>query len=67
MTHLMSGLMSWMKSGMTDSHRNQLLTWAKTEYGADWKYAYEYMLNNNGRSPTLSDLNGPRYFRKEVA
>ena len=67
MTHLVSGLMSWMKRGMTDSHRNQLLTWAKTEYGKDWKYAYEFMLKNNGRSPTLSDLNGPAYIRKEAA
>jgi len=64
MTHLISGLMSWMKSG---NSRNDLLTWAKTEYGKDWRFAYEFMLNNNGRGPNLSELNGPRYFRKEVA
>ena len=67
MTHLVSGLMSWMKRGMTDSHRNQLLTWAKTEYGKDWKYAYEFMLKHNGRAPSLTDLHGPRYFGKEAA
>lgn len=68
MTHLMlSGLMSWMKRGMTDSHRNQLLTWAKTEYGNDWKYAYDFMLKHNGRAPTSTELHGPRIYRKEVA
>jgi hypothetical protein len=65
MTHLISGLMSWMKNGSTN--RNDLLTWAKTEYGKDWRFAYEFMLKNNGRGPNLSELNGPRYFRKEVA
>ena len=64
MTHLISGLMSWMKSG---NSRNDLLTWAKTEYGKDWRFAYEFMLKHNGRSPNLSELNGPRYLRKEVA
>jgi hypothetical protein len=65
MAHLLSGLMSWMNSGSTG--RNDLLTWAKTEYGPDWKFAYEFMLKHNGRSPNLSELNGPRYLRKEVA
>jgi len=64
MTHLISGLMSWMKSG---NSRNDLLTWAKTEYGNDWRFAYEFMLKNHGRAPNLTELNGPRYFRKEVA
>jgi len=67
MTHLLSGLMSWMKSGLSDSHRNQLLTWAKTEYGKDWEYAYNFMLKNHGRAPSLTEINGPRVFRKEVA
>jgi len=66
MTHLISGLMSWMKSGTTS--RNDLLTWAKTEYGNDWRFAYEFMLKHNGRGPNLTELNGPRYFgTKEVA
>ena len=30
-----------------------MLIWAKTEYGKDWQYAYQYMINNNGKSPTL--------------
>jgi hypothetical protein len=61
MTHFnISGLMSWMKRGMTDSHRNQLLTWAKTEYGNDWEYAYQFMLKNEGQAPTHAQLHGPR-------
>ena len=67
MTHLISGLMSWMKRGMSDRHRNDLLTWAQTEYKKDWRYAYQFMLDNHGRAPSLTELNGPRYFKKEVA
>ena len=66
MTHLISGLMSWMKHGMTDRHRNDLLTWAQTEYKQDWKYAYYFMLTHDGRAPTHRELNGPTV-RKEVA
>ena len=29
----------------------ELLTYAKTEYGKDWQYAYQYMLTHNGRGP----------------
>ena len=65
MTHLIRGLMSWMKRGT--SSRDELLTWAKTEYGNDWRYAYEFMLNHNGRAPSLREINGPNLFRKEVA
>ena len=63
---LLSGLMSWMRSGKVTS-RNDLLTWAKTEYGNDWRYAYEFMLANNGRAPNNHELNGPRIYGKEVA
>ena len=67
MTHLISGLMSWMKSGMTQRHRNDLLTWAQTEYKKDWQYAYRFMLDHNGRAPNHRELHGPSYVRKEVA
>ena len=69
MTHFMSGLMSWMKRGpvLTDSYRNQLRTWAQNEYKKDWQFAYQYMINNHGRPPSLRELNGPTYVRKEVA
>lgn len=29
----------------------ELLTYAKTEYTKDWQYAYQYMLDNNGKGP----------------
>ena len=65
MAHFMSGLMSWMKSGNV-KHRDDLLTWAKTEYKKDWQFAYQYMLDNKGRSPSWYDINAPK-LRKEVA
>jgi len=64
MTHLISGLMSWVKSGSTSSYRGELLTWAKTEYGNDWQYAYDYMLNHNGAAPTSQQIHGPRIILK---
>ncbi len=29
----------------------EMLTYAKTEYGNDWRYAYHYMLTHNGQGP----------------
>jgi hypothetical protein len=34
-----------------------MLTWAKTEYGNDWEYAYRYMLNHKGQAPTYGVIN----------
>src|SRR5210317_2677897 len=65
MAHFISGLMSWMRSGKV-TRRNDLLTWAKTEYKKDWQFAYQYMLDHNGKAPSLRETNGPVY-RKEVA
>ena len=62
MTHFLSGLMSWMKSGdgfTNDRSRNELMTWARTEYKNDWRYAYDFMLSHNGRAPTYAELNAP--------
>ena len=66
MTHLISGLMSWVKSESTSnkSYRGELLTWAKTEYGNDWQYAYDHMLNNHGKAPTSQQIHGPRIVLK---
>ena len=66
MTHLISGLMSWMKRDKRTS-RDELLTWAQTEYKKDWRFAYQFMLDHNGRAPTIREINGPAYVRKEVA
>jgi hypothetical protein len=31
--------------------RPDLLQWAKTEYGNDWQWAYQQMLDNGGNRP----------------
>jgi hypothetical protein len=35
----------------SDTHINALRTYAKTEYGADWIYALNHMLENDGKGP----------------
>jgi hypothetical protein len=29
------------------------MTYAKTEYGSDWQYAYNYMLEHKGSAPKM--------------
>ena len=33
------------------AYKKNLMTHAKTEYGNDWQYAYNYMLENDGKAP----------------
>lgn len=67
MTRLMRGLMSWMKrETVSDGYRDQLRTWAQTEYKKDWQFAYQYMLENNGKSPSWWDIHGTK-LTKEVS
>ena len=33
------------------AYKNTLMTYAKTEYPNDWQYAYQHMLENDGRGP----------------
>lgn len=33
--------------------KDQLLVWAKTEYGKDWRFAYQHMLDNKGLPPKV--------------
>jgi hypothetical protein len=33
------------------AYSKNLMTYAKTEYGNDWLYAYTYMLEHDGRAP----------------
>ena len=33
--------------------RSDLMTLAKIEYGNDWEWAYNYLLNSNGRLPQV--------------
>ena len=54
MTHLMSGLMSWMKGlFVKKTSDSDLKRWAQTEYGNDWQAAYQQMKTNPGKVPTL--------------
>ena len=40
-----------LKSNNTFANKD-LLIWAKTEYGADWIWAYNFMIANPGKAPT---------------
>ena len=37
--------------GSNTSSKNDYLIWAKTEYGRDWQFAYQHMLDNKGQAP----------------
>jgi len=39
------------RNGPYGIYERDMLTWAKTEYGKDWQYAYQYMVANNGKAP----------------
>ena len=41
--------------GSKTSKENSYRTWAKTEYGKDWRYAYEYMICLLYTSPSPRD------------
>ena len=32
-----------------------LMTYARTEYKQDWQFAFNYMLNNDGKAPKSSE------------
>lgn len=34
---------------------NDLKTYARTEYKKDWQFAFNYMLNNDGKAPKMSE------------
>lgn len=46
------------RSRMSAEYRKDLMTWAKTEYSNDWEFAYNYMLNHNGKAPTHTHISG---------
>ena len=43
---------------MSAAYRKDLMTWAKTEYPNDWEFAYNHMINNNGKAPTHTHISG---------
>jgi hypothetical protein len=42
--------------GSKPSRSNDYLVWAKTEYGKDWQFAYQHMLDNRGAAPKRKDF-----------
>ncbi len=49
---LFTGLVSLLGyKGSSTTFEKEMLTYAKTEYGNDWQYAYQYMLTHEGRGP----------------
>jgi hypothetical protein len=47
-----SGLVSLLGNPLpTRKFEKEMLTYAKTEYGKDWQYAYSYMLTHGGQAP----------------
>jgi hypothetical protein len=53
-TTLFNGLVSLLGSfRSTTTFEKEMLTYAKTEYGNDWQYAYHFMLTHNGQGPKM--------------
>lgn len=51
---LFTGLVSLLGNpSPTRTFEKEMLTYAKTEYGKDWRYAYEYMLTHKGAGPKM--------------
>ena len=57
-TMLFNGLVSLLGNpSPTRAFEKEMLTYAKTEYGNDWRYAYHYMLTHEGRGPRAGVYN----------
>ena len=53
-TMLFNGLVSLLGNPLpTRKFEKEMLTYAKTEYGKDWQYAYSYMLTHKGKGPRM--------------
>jgi hypothetical protein len=53
-TMLFNGLVSLLGNpSPSKAFEKEMLTYAKTEYGNDWQYAYHYMLTHKGRGPKM--------------
>ena len=46
---LFAGLVSLLGYRSQSAFEKEMLTYAKTEYGKDWQYAYPFMLTHNGQ------------------
>ena len=53
-TMLFNGLVSLLGNPLpTGKFEKEMLTFAKTEYGTDWQYAYHHMLTHKGQGPKM--------------
>ena len=52
-TTLFNGLVSLLGYKSQSTFEKEMLTYAKTEYGKDWQYAYNYMLSHKGHGPRM--------------
>ena len=53
-TSTFNGLVSLLGNSLpTRKFEKEMLTFAKTEYGKDWRYAYHYMLDHSGQAPRM--------------
>ena len=50
---LFTGLVSLLGYRSQTTFEKEMLTYAKTEYGKDWQYAYHFMLTHNGQGPKM--------------
>ncbi len=46
-----NSLVDFLSPGVVFNKRTDYLTYAKTEYGSDWRYAYNYMMAHEGKAP----------------
>ena len=53
---LFTGLVDIFTKSKTKEKTNMMI-WAKTEYGNDWQFAYQFMLDT-GRPPSDKDIKG---------
>jgi len=53
-TMLFNGLVSLLGNpSPSKAFEKEMLTYAKTEYGKDWQYAFHYMLTHQGKGPKM--------------
>ena len=48
---LFEGLRVVFGSRSRQEYNQQMLCWAKTEYGSDWEWAYQHLIMSTGKSP----------------
>ena len=48
-----NGLVRLLDRTPSTRYEREMLTFAKTEYGKDWQYAYQHMLDHAGKAPRM--------------